>query len=148
MHIIASSTEICKLSKGSYVGEVPTGEKLVHYRDIAAYFGRFKHLTMMIGGSGQNWNVPGFDLAVNEVITQLAAYSIKLVVNGFRPFQDMSTSMLSDGSPDHWHFRRRNHNIKTIVKTIPRSTTIWGRRPLSAPMQMYQASLITACQNV
>ena len=63
---IANLTEICKLAKGVYTEQFPDGERLLEYDKIAAYFGRFMHLTMMIGGSGQNWNIPLFDPAMTS----------------------------------------------------------------------------------
>ena len=104
--------------KGVYTGQYLDGERLLEYDEIAKYFGRFKHLTMMIGGSEQSWNIPCFDAAMSEIASHLAAHSIKLVVNPHRTYQDMAMATGKDGVSDYWHFRRHNHNIKKIIATI------------------------------
>ena len=79
--IIASCTEVCKEHKGKEYARFPPPEResmspgIQDYKEVSEFFGRFKHLTMVIGGSGQNWQIPGFDIPMNEIVTQLAAHS-------------------------------------------------------------------------
>ena len=48
----------------------------------------------------------------------ISCLTYEVVVNAFRPYQDMTPATCKDGSIDFWHHRRSVHNIQSIVKTI------------------------------